>query len=620
MGEKWNKVEKTGTRATIWSADTCGTNTNDMSYKAVPVLFSTRGWGIMLHSSFRSFWEIGTFSYTATSFLVEEEKLDVFLFAAPSLKELIGLYTGLTGRASMPPKWAFGMWMSRCAYRSRKEVETIAATLRKKKIPCDVLHLDPPWMKKHFVPELGVDACDFDWNEKDFPRRREMFRQWKEQGFSTSLWINPYVPEGSALYAEAEEAGYFMKTPSGGVSRIEGDGKVGVVDFTNPDAKAWWQGHLKELLRDGGAVFKPDYGERVPEDTVFADGSTGAEMHNLYLLLYNRAVFEATREEAGYGLVWGRAGYIGSQAMPGTWAGDTQITWRAMPCCLRGGLSAGLTGISFWSHDIGGFCGGDGRPEPELYIRWAQWGLLSPFSRFHGTAPREPWEYGPEAEKIVTKYARLRYSLVPYLLAAAGETVGTGVPIMRHMALEFPDEPNVHTLDDQYMLGPSLLVAPVTVEGTRARNVYLPAGKWFDFHKPSASYEGGRFVKAAAPLTNLPLFVREGAIVPRLPGNPQHLKSGPARKLEVDVYPGGRAYEVRFEDEGAEVQLKTRVKGKETRLSVAAAPMSMKVRFIGTRAKKVTSPGVKVKTKVTSSGTEVAFDAGGGARVAVIAE
>jgi alpha-D-xyloside xylohydrolase len=389
-----------------------------------------------------------------------------------------------------------------------------------------------------------------------------------------------------------------------------------MVDFTNRAAKEWWKDHLKALLRDGASVFKPDYGERVPEDCIFHNGKSGAEMHNLYLFLYNQAVSEATKEATGRDAIWGRSGYIGSQRFPGTWAGDTQTTWRAMRCCLRGGLSAGLTGFSFWSHDIGGFVGP--KPSPELYVRWAQWGLLSPLSRFHGTTPREPWEYGPEAERIVAKYCRLRYSLNPYLLACAQESCRTGVPIMRHMALEFPDEPGAYALDEQYMLGPDLLVAPVLVEGARTRRAYLPAGVWTELQHPLRVYDGGRFVALDAPLDEVPVLVREGAVIPRLLGEPQHLKSGPAKSIAVHVYPGWKLRRLEYEDEGVHVRIRAISAPGRAEFSIDPAPLRVTVLFVDVEAQDVKCRRTKVKWRSSARGTRAEFRADKGARVQLV--
>jgi alpha-D-xyloside xylohydrolase len=326
LGEKWNKVEKTSTRATVWSCDTCGSNTTDMSYKSQPVLFCTGGWGAMLHSSFRSVWEVGTFSYTAGSVLTEDPKLDLFLYFGPDLKVLLGKHTDTTGKPGMPPLWALGVWMSRCAYKTRQEVEEVQSRLRSEKIPCDVVSVDPLWMKVHYYYKIGVDACDFDWNNESFPNHREFFANARKNGFSTCLWINPYLPAGTAIFDEAAKSGYLLKTPSGDVATIGSKPGAGMVDFSNPQARQWWKDHLKQLLNDGAAVFKPDYGDAVPEDTVFHNGKTGREMHNRYLFLFAETAFDAAKEVHGQGMVWRRAGYIGSQRHPGTWAGDTQVT------------------------------------------------------------------------------------------------------------------------------------------------------------------------------------------------------------------------------------------------------------------------------------------------------
>ena len=525
LGEKCTRFEKTSSRATIWAADTCGSNTCDMSYKAVPVLFSTAGWGLMMHTSFRSYWEVGSFSYATGSAMAEDGKLDLFFFLAPSLKDLIGTYTALTGRPQLPPRWAMGLWMSRAAYHDREEMLEVAERLRTEEIPCDVFSIDPTWLKQQYYNDIGVEVCNLDWDERPWGPPEALFAEFARRGFSICLWINPYFSEESAVYAEAKERGYLVRTVDGGIARLEYNLAAGIVDVTNPEARAWWQGKLAALLKKGAAVFKADFGDRVPENALFWNGKTGAEMHNLYVHLYVETVYEAVRETDGVGIVWRRPGYIGSQRYPGCWAGDTQVTWEGMAGALRGGLSAAMTGEAFWAHDIGGFVGP--KPSNELYIRWAQFGLLSPLARFHGTTPREPWHYGPEAVEIVRYYARLRYALMPYLLAAARQSVDTGLPILRPLVLEFPGEPHIDQIDDQYLLGSDLLVAPVMAEGARERVVYLPAGKWWPLYGASRPLEGGTYHTVSAPLERVPLFAHAGAVIPRYTRAPAHLK-GPA--------------------------------------------------------------------------------------------
>jgi len=515
LGEKWNKVEKSSTRATIWASDTCGSNSNDLAYKSIPYLLSSQGWGMFLHSGFRSLWEVGSFSYVSGSFATEDDKLDIFLFFAgrDDFKGLIERYTQLTGRPRPIPDWALGIWISRCQFENQAEAEAAMDGYRERDIPADVVHLDPLWMKTHYYFKIGVDACDFVRNDKDFPDLTGLYQKWRKNGFRTCLWVNPYIPEGTEIYEEASSQDYLLKSVNGGLARLSHGEPVGMVDFSNPAARDWWKGKLKGELEAGAAVLKPDYGDRVPEDALFHNGKTGKELHNMFLFWFTEACYEAAQEVHGYGLVWRRAGYIGSQRYPGTWAGDTRSTWEEMLACLRGGLSAGFNGDAFWSGDIGGFTGPE--PSTELYIRWAQWGLLSPLARFHGTnCPREPWYFGETAVEVVRQYAKLRYRLIPYLKECAEEAYARGVPIMRHPHLECPEEPGTQFIDDQYFLGPDYLVAPVFEAGARERDVYLPKGSWqqvdANLNPIGGRLEGGRYGRIEAPLELLPLFQKHG--------------------------------------------------------------------------------------------------------------
>lgn len=595
LGEKWNKVEKTSTRATVWATETCGSNTTDLSYQPMPVLLSTRGYGMFLNTNFRSLWEVGTFSYTAASCLTEDPELDLFFFFGGSLKDLVSRYTALTGRPSMPPRWALGLWASRCMYESRAEAEEIINRLRAEKIPCDVINLDPKWMNTHYYFKIGVDACDFVRNEKAFPDQPDMFARFLEQGINTCLWVNPYLPENTPVFNEAAQKGFLLKSTQGGFARLTHGEPVGMVDFFNPAAREWWKDFLRELVREGASVFKADYGDRVPEDALSYDGRTGRELHNPYTREFTAACYEVVKEINGTGMVWRRPGYTGSQRFPGTWAGDTQVSWEAMRCCLRGGLSLGFTGEAFWTHDIGGFVGK--MPSPELYIRWAQFGLLAPLSRFHGAGgPREPWFYGDEALRIFRSYAQLRYRLIPWLLAQAGHACETGIPIMRHMALEFPDEPNSDTLDDQYMLGDALLAAPVMLDGARQRPVYLPQGTWFSWYRPDEPVAGGRFIRAAAPLARIPLFARAGSVIPCYAKPPQHLKGPAANELVIECFAGRGARRLQFEEGGRKVALQARLSASGGTLTLRGFTGRVTVRVHGMIVKKA-GPGVHIDKK-----------------------
>ena len=613
LGEKFTRFEKTSTRATIWQADTCGSNTSDMSYKAVPVLFSTAGWGMLLHTSYRTHWEIGSFSYATGSVLVEDPKIDLFLMLAPSLKEQIQLYTALTGRPSMPPKWSLGVWMSRAPYRNRLEMLEVAERLHAEQIPCDVFNVDPTWMTRNYYNDIGVEVCNFDWNEAAWSKPDELFQEFAAKGLSICLWINPYFSEDSRPYAEAKEKGYLVKNQQGGVSRLEFGLAAGIVDFTNPAARDWWKAKLTDLLRKGASALKVDFGDRVPEDALFFNSKTGKEMHNLYVHLYVAAVYEAVQEAKGIGLVWRRPGYIGSQRFPVTWAGDTQVTWQGMKGALRGGLSAAMTGEAFWSHDIGGFVGE--APSEELYIRWAQFGLLSPLSRFHGITPREPWYFGETALKVVRHYARLRNSLIPYLLATAYESTRTGMPMLRPMVLEFPDEPNVDQLDDQYLLGHDLLVAPIFKAGARSRMVYFPRGKWWRWGNPSASISGPGFHDIEAPLEVVPLYVRAGAIIPRYSQPPLNLKGPTPRQWDLEIYPGETDRQLLILESDFEVKVHYQNQAGRGSLHISPAPITITLRLIGFQPASLTVNGAARDWVQAADQVTLTLDAGGGLEV-----
>lgn len=509
LGEKWNKVEKSSTRATVWASDTCGSNSNDLSYKSLPYLLSSSGWGMFLHTSFRSMWEVGSFSYVSGSCLSEDDHLDAFLFFGQDYKALIERYTALTGRPRPIPDWALGVWLSRCQFENQAEAEEAMDGFRERDIPADVVHLDPLWMRTHYYFKIGVDACDFERNHQAFPDLPGLWKKWLANGFRTCLWVNPYLPEGTAIYQHASAQGFLLRSTRGGLARLSHGEPVGMVDFSNPAARQWWKGKLKEVLADGAAVLKPDYGDRVPEDALFHNGKTGKELHNMFLFWFTETCYQATEEVHGYGLVWRRAGYLGSQRYPGTWAGDTRSTWEEMLACLRGGLSAGFNGEAFWGGDISGFTGP--APTPELYIRWAQWGLLSPLARFHGAnSPREPWHFGETAVEVVRRYAKLRYRLIPYLRQCAEEAYACGTPILRHLALQYPQDPIAPTIDDQFLLGPLYLVAPVFEPGSTSRTLYLPSGTWqqldSDLNPVGPPLVGGKCHAVPAPLEQLPLL------------------------------------------------------------------------------------------------------------------
>jgi alpha-D-xyloside xylohydrolase len=548
-GEQFVEFDRRGRELELWHEEPLGTET-ERAYKNIPFHLSTSGYGLLLDTTARVHYDFGKSSTASGTMSVADDELAFVFFYGPDFRDVIRRYTALTGRPSRPPKWSFGTWMSRLGYESREELETVADRLREEEIPSDVLHLDPFWMR---------DRCstDLEWDTEQFPDPEEMIAELRKDDFRLSLWEHPHVPVGTDAFATGASEGYFVTDGTGSPyvmdNTCQGDYRGALVDFTDPDAVEWWKDKHRRLLKQGVAVLKTDYGEYVPEDAVFANGKSGKAMHNLYPYLYNEAVYEAVGEVNGpdEAVVWGRSAWTGSQAFPMHWGGDPQTSWNGMSAALRGGLSASLSGIAFWSHDIGGF---RGTPSDAVYTRWAQFGLLSSNSRCHGTTPREPWEFGEDAVDIFREYADLRYRLMPYLYTHAEIAARTGLPVVRPLVLEYQDDPTVHHIDTQYLLGTELLVAPVFAE-RGSRSVYLPDGEWRDYWS-GERYEGGQTVEMTVDIDEMPLFVRAGSVVPQREPT-QSVQSGTPAHLEpvvslADGEASGRFYDVDV-DELAEI-------------------------------------------------------------------
>ena len=506
LGERFGAFVKNGQSVDIWNED--GGTASEQAYKNVPFYLTNRGYGVFVDHPERVSFEVGSEVASRTQFSVAGEQLRYFVIYGPSPKEIIQRYTALTGRPARVPAWSWGLWLS-TSFTTEYDEATVTSFIdgmAERDLPLSVFHFDCFWMR-------GFHWSDFIWDPATFPDPEGMLRRLHERGLKVCVWINPYIAQRSALFAEGKELGYLVKRADGSVWQWDRwQAGMALVDFTNPDAKAWFAGKLRGLLGQGVDAFKTDFGERIPTDVVWHDGSDPQKMHNFYTQLYNETVFELLEAERGVGeaAVFARSATVGGQKLPVHWGGDCESTYLAMAESLRGGLGLMSSGFGYWSHDIGGF---EGTPDPDLFKRWIAFGLLSSHSRLHGSKSyRVPWSVDDESSEVLRVFTRLKMRLMPYLAALGEANHRTGVPVMRPMFVEFPDDPTTHTLDRQYMLGPDLLVAPVMQAGGEV-TFYLPAGVW-THAQTGERLEGGRWHTKTFPYSQAALYVRPGAVLP----------------------------------------------------------------------------------------------------------
>ncbi|KUL50851.1 MULTISPECIES: alpha-xylosidase [unclassified Streptomyces] len=506
LGERFTPFVRNGQSVDIWQAD--GGTSSEQAYKNVPFHLSSRGYGVFVNHPGKVSYEIGSEAVGQVQFSVEDQSVEYYVIAGPTPKDVLRRYTALTGRPALPPAWSFGLWLSTsfCTDYDEETVTGFVDGMAARELPLSVFHFDCFWMREH-------QWTDFRWDPAVFPDPRAMLKRLRERGLRVSVWINPYIAQKSALFAEAAAQGHLVKRPNGDIWQWDlWQPGMALVDFTDPAARAWYADQLRDLLDQGVDCFKTDFGERVPTDVVWHDGSDPERMHNYYTQLYNSTVFEVLEKERGAGeaVLFARSATAGGQQFPVHWGGDCFASLGAMAESLRGGLSLSLSGFGFWSHDIGGF---EGTPDPAVFKRWLAFGLLSSHSRLHGNVSyRVPWAFGDEAVDVARKFTRLKHRLMPYLYGAAAEAHRDGVPVMRPMVLEFPADPACRTLDRQYMLGPDLLVAPVfSAEGDV--EFYLPEGTWTHL-LTGERVRGPGWRRETHGFDSLPLYVRPGALLP----------------------------------------------------------------------------------------------------------
>ncbi len=623
LGERFTPFVRNGQAVDAWNAD--GGTSSELSYKNVPFYITNKGYGVLVNDAGLVSFEVASEKVSRVQFAVEGEYLEYYVIAGEGPKGVLERYAALTGRPALPPAWSFGLWLSTSfiTQYDEKTVTGFIEGMEQRKIPLSVFHFDCFWMREY-------SWCDFEWDPRSFPDPRGFLSRLKARGLRICVWINPYVAQRSSLFPEAASKGYLLKDAEGGTWQCDDwQPGMGIVDFTNPEARAWFASKLRGLVDMGVDVFKTDFGERIPTEAVYHDGSDPVRMHNYYTYLYNKCVFEAIEGSAGKGkaIVFARSATVGGQKFPTHWGGDCTASYESMAESLRGGLSLCASGFGFWSHDISGF---EHTATPDLYKRWAAFGLLSTHSRLHGNASyRVPWAFDEEASDVLRFFTRLKCSLMPYLWAQAKRTSDTGVPMMRAMVLEYPDDPACAYLDRQYFLGDSLMAAPVfSPEGEVS--YYLPGGSWFNVisgerfsserlggerisgerlpgerisgerlpgeRLPGASRAAGAWRTETHGYLSLPLMAREGSLVAAgaTDDRPDYDYADGAT-LHLYGLADGKAAQARvFSPEGKlELEVEIRRKGERLEVKAAGAGKPWRLELHGLRAERAEGAAVR---------------------------
>ena len=503
LGERFGSFIRNGQSVDIVNKD--GGTFSEQSYKNIPFYITDNDLGVFVDHSETVSFEVASENVSKVQFSVKGECLNYYMIAGSSMKDVLTSYTAITGRAPLLPEWSYGLWLSTSFLTDydEKTVLSFVDGMLERGIDLKVFHFDCLWMKdSHW--------CNFIWDEDMFPDAGALIDKIHDRGIKVCVWINPYIAQQSELFDEADANGYLIRKTDGSTWQTDmWQPGMGIVDFTNPEAKEWYLSKLKALLDMGVDCFKTDFGERIPsEGVIYYGGQDPERMHNFYTYLYNEAVYSLLLKEKGDGeaILFARSATAGGQKFPVHWGGDCKSDYVSMEQTIRGGLSLMLSGFSYWSHDIGGF---EDKSTADVYKRWAAFGLMSSHSRLHGsTSYRVPWNYDDEAVEVVRFYTELKKKLLPEILGASKIAHETGVPVMRPMVLEFQNDPVCAFLDKQYMLGGDILVAPVFDE-TGYVQFYLPAGTWKDVYTDKViTLEQGKFFKETRDHLHMPIYIR----------------------------------------------------------------------------------------------------------------
>ncbi|MBR5164804.1 MAG: alpha-xylosidase [Ruminococcus sp.] len=506
FGEKFSTFVKNGQTVEVWNND--GGTCSEQSYKSIPFYVSSRGYGVFVNHPECVSFEVASETVSKVAFSVQGQRMEYFLFGGETVADAISRYTDLTGKPALPPAYTFGLWLS-TSFTTSYDEETVSSfidEMERRDIPLEVFHFDCFWMKE-------FQWTGFEWDKDMFPDPKSMLARLKEKGLKICVWINPYVSQCAPVFDECMEKGYFIKNKDGSVFQCDmWQPGLAIIDFTNPEACKWFASKIKSLAEMGVDAIKTDFGERIPTDVAYFDGSDPFKMHNYYTYLYNKTVFEALQDVKGMNnaSLFARSATAGGQKFPVHWGGDCFSNYESMWETLRGGLSLCLSGFGFFSHDISGF---EATGSPDLYKRWTAFGLMSTHSRYHGSGSyRVPWLFDEESCDVSSHFVKLKGRLMPYLFKNAVFTHKTGVPMMRAMVVDFGYDRAALTVDTQYMLGDSLLVAPVFSEDGVC-DFYLPEGGiWTDI-QTGEQLAGGSWYTKKYDYFGMPLYAKPNSII-----------------------------------------------------------------------------------------------------------
>lgn len=532
LGEKTGTLNRRGKSYKMWNSDRpCYNVTEDPLAKSIPFFMSSYRYGIFLDNTYKTEFKFGTESDEYYSFEAPNGAFVYYFISGKDYKDIHQQYIALTGKPIMPPKWALGFAQCRGLYTREDQALEVAAEFRKREIPCDIIYQDIGWTQ---------NLQDFEWRKGNYTNPKGMLQTLKEKGFKMIVSQDPVISQrDNAQWTEADKLGYFVADSRNGKSYDmpwPWGGNCGVVDFTKPEVADWWGNYQQKAIDDGVSGFWTDMGEPAWSneediDRLNMKHHTGMhdEVHNVYGLTWDKVVKEQFEKRNSNSRVFQmtRSAFAGMQRYTFGWTNDSGNGndvlegWGQLENQVAVGISAGLGGVPFWTTDISGYCGDitDYPAMAELYTRWMQFGIFCPLSRAHheGDNAAEPWMFGDVAEKNSKAAIELKYKLFPYLYTYSRKAHDTGLPITRGLFMEYPNDAEATKIDNQFLFGEEILVAPVLKKGERVKKVYIPEGEWIDFNDMKTEYLGGQSIAYKAPLNTIPIFVKKGSIIPMMP-------------------------------------------------------------------------------------------------------